>query len=201
MTPKNFAVGMTTCPRDESYLIESYSSLIRKSWPPPLVYNDVALRGDMWGFAQTCRLLLSAYPRKDWFLIVQDDVVACDSPFGFREPTGDGVHSLFSTSTEDRGQADVYKQVDISSAFKRKINCDGGCAIMMNRKTTATVADTAWIEWKPVPALLGGMCRRQKMPYGIYGSNVFEHIGEVPALIRDVSYKWDVSKAAPHREK
>lgn len=92
---RNWAVGVTTAPRDQSTLGMSVDSLIRAGWTNPVIFTDgkvnvperfdelrATRRIDRLGawpnFLLGLQELLFAEPDADAYLMVQDDAVFCD---------------------------------------------------------------------------------------------------------------------------
>lgn len=212
---KDVAVGMTTCPRSESYIQESINSLIDKGWGVPLVYSDDDMRGDFWGFLQVGRLLLSAYPLADGYIILQDDVVACmrpdDSKARSNPITGFALVSLFtmhpdldSATISKRGtvgRATSLHEMKISTPRERANNCNGGIAYYVEKEFLEGLTLLAHTNYTPTPLILGEICDKYNNTYLVSPVNIFEHIGEQSSLHPDKPhYKWDVSKASAYRK-
>lgn len=203
-------IGMTTCPRDEPYIQESINSLIDNGWGVPLVYNDWQMRGDWWGFVKVLQLLVSAYPGNHFYVIVQDDVVAIKRPediflSDWIEELPRAVISLYTSSTEIErwGKPVGYEgvhSVRITTEKERANACNGGIAYVIPDFIASIILDKAYTRWTPTPKMLGEICYDYSTPYLITKKNAFEHIGERSSL-QPPDYKWDVTKAEPHRKK
>lgn len=213
---KDVAVGMTTCPRSESYIQESINSLIDNGWGVPLVYSDDDMRGDFWGFLQVAKLLLSAYPLADGYIILQDDVVACMKPDGFEirnVPVTDfhmvslfTMHANLNDASErtwlSTGRRASLHEMKISTPKERANNCNGGIAYYAEKKFLEGLTLLAHTKYTPTPSVLGEICNKYNNTYLVSPVNIFEHIGEKSSLHPDKPhYKWDVSKAEGYRRK
>lgn len=199
-------MGMTTCPRSESYIQESLNSLIDKGWGVPLIYDDYKLRGDWWGFIQVCKLLLDAYPAADRLLILQDDAIACFGPDAIEECVqySHGVCSLFtmhqSLDANSITMVGNLHSMKIGTDFERKVNCNGGIAFLIDKWLAGEIVDRPYTEWTPTPRMIGEFCYNEGYLYKISDKNIFEHIGETSSLHPDKpDYRWDVSPAKPFR--
>jgi hypothetical protein len=212
---KDVAVGMTTCPRSESYIQESINSLIDNGWGVPLVYSDDDMRGDFWGFLQVGRLLLNAYPLADGYIILQDDIVACMKPVcpGISKlPITDfGLVSLFTmhpdlesaTASRHRaaGRPVSLHEMKISTPRERANNCNGGIAYYVERSFLNGLLLLPHAKYTPTPSVLGEICNEFGSEYLVSPVNIFEHTGEISSLHPDKpEYRWDVTNATQFRK-
>lgn len=212
---KDVALGMTTCPRSESYIQESLNSLIDNGWGVPLIYSDDDMRGDFWGFLQVARLLLTAYPLSDGYIILQDDVVACMAPdckeirdipitsfdlvslFTMHHDLDGASEDLF----EERGRRVHLHRMKTGTDREIANNCNGGIAYYIDRDYLIGLTQLAHVRYTPTPSVLGGACFGYNGDYLVSPVNIFEHIGEQSSLHPDKPfYKWDVSKASQYRK-
>jgi len=212
---KDVALGMTTCPRSESYIQESLNSLIDNGWGVPLIYSDDDMRGDFWGFLAVGRLLLQAYPLAGGYIILQDDVVACMSPdeAAVRNiPITDfdlvslfTMHHNLSGATESMhhsiGRNVGLHEMKIETEKERVNNCNGGIAYYIKKETLIAILQLPHTKYTPTPKLLGEILNEYKNYYLVSPVNIFEHTGEISSLHPDKPhYKWDVSKASKYRK-
>lgn len=209
---KDVALGMTTCPRSESYIQESLNSLIDNGWGTPLIYSDDDMRGDFWGFLQVARLLLTAYPLADGYIILQDDVVACMSPEEASEHMTDfPLVSLFTMHPNiEKGTLGIwhglhpreFREMKVSTPKERANNCNGGIAYYVYKETARRLLCEPFSKFTPTPSILGEFCHNHTdaLAYLVSPVNIFEHIGEKSSLHPNKpGYKWDVSKADAYR--
>ena len=183
--------------------------MIDMKWGTPLIYEDTDMRGDWWGFVSVLRLMISAYPESGWFVVVQDDAVACETPDALMELSCfsyANLTSLFTTSTEPERWATKTllsgKQLamDLTSAKSRANSCNGGIAYLVPGRIAKNIISTAHTSWTPTPQKLGQLCARHQEEYRLTTRNLFEHIGERSSL-QPPDYKWNVTKAEPYRKK
>lgn len=212
---KDVALGMTTCPRSESYIQESLNSIIDNGWGTPLIYSDDDMRGDFWGFLQVARLLLQAYPLADGYIILQDDVVACMAPdcvtikdipiLEFDMASLFTMHPDMESATKSRwnspGRPLGLHSMKIGSDRQINNNCNGGIAYYLRKGFLEGITLLPHTRYTPTPSILGRICRDYNNDYLVSPVNIFEHIGEQSSLHPDKpGYKWDVNKASQYRK-
>ena len=204
------AVGMTTCPRSDSYIEESVASLMRNGWGMPLVFNDHEMRGDFFGFLKLIETLETAYPDAEQFLVLQDDVVCRktkDEAEKFILCGEFSVLSLFNLNEDLMFDAlgPLWKSAKIDSHIDRVRNCSGGIAYLIGSgsvKVIKTWARLGKVKMTPTPRRLGEFCHEMHFAYAVTNERIFEHIGEKSSLHPDKpDYRWNVSAAEKHREK
>jgi hypothetical protein len=203
-------VGMTTCPRSDSYIEESVASLMRNGWGMPLIFNDHKMKGDFYGFLKLTATLEHAYPDADQFLVLQDDIVCRktkDEAEKFIPLKDFGVVSLFNLNEELEFDAcgPLWKSAKIDSHIERVRNCSGGIAYLISRDFVKWIASWAKrnnVKMTPTPRRLGEFCHAAHFTYAVTNERIFEHIGEKSSLHPDKpQYRWDVSRAEKYREK
>ena len=203
------AIGMTTCPREESYIEESIHALVDSGWGFPLIYNDYKKRGDWWGFTRVLSLLASAYPNAGSYLVLQDDVVPCCKANELE--IGDilatcGICSLFTTSKDNgkwvKSRCGNILDMDIDEPQKRAFSCDGGIAYIVSERFARIILETAHTKWTPTSQRIGEICHDSGVEYCLTAKNYFEHIGEKSSLHPEIPhYRWDVSAAGEFRKR
>jgi hypothetical protein len=203
-------VGMTTCPRSDSYIEESVASLMRNGWGMPLIFNDHKMKGDFYGFLRLTATLEHAYPDAKQFLVLQDDIVCRETKDEAEKlipSVGFGVLSLFNLNEELEFDAsgDGWKSAKIDTDIERVRNCSGGIAYLVSKWRVRLIASWAKeheVKMTPTPRRLGEFCHGDGFTYAVANERIFEHIGEKSSLHPDKpQYRWDVSAAEKYREK
>ena len=203
------AVGMTTCPRSDSYIEESVACLMKNGWGMPLVFNDHKMKGDFYGFLRLTNILEEAYPDAQQLLVLQDDIV-CRMTKKEAEDLipckAFGVLSLFNLNEELEFGAvgPKWKSASIGSHIERVRNCAGGIAYLIGKHFPEAIrlwAESSEVEMTPTPRRLGEFCCAKDLIYAVTNERIFEHIGEKSSLHPDKpDYRWNVSAAEPFRE-
>jgi len=205
-------VGMVTCPREVNYARDTLTNISHCGLPAPTIYHDDQKEGPVPGWFNCLKLLrrrASKMASNPPILILQDDLIFKQNPGFFfpLPPRNDALLSLFTVNRPETVREGW--QIADTSSQRRKIECDGGLAFVMDSSVAHDLLAWYSIDRKDgknprtnLPELLGEYCQLSDIAYYISPKNCVQHTGEVPA--RDgypEGFRWNVKQTRPKDRK
>lgn len=183
-----WAVGVTTAPRDESYLDWTLAACESAGWPP-VVFNDAEKTLGPWGNFLRSAAALADRP-VDAIIMLQDDVLLAKNlrPWLEKQLAASawwstcGIISLYSCEGMSR---DLDRGWNAIPWRYVKACGSGACAVLMRRQVAQRILDDP-----PAPSAfcltdvwLKRVCYRERLDWIEHCPSLCRHVGVVSALV------------------